>query len=280
MTRKTVSQEHPKKGAEEGPEKFNSPEEPHLSDKMMVFVETLRQKGLHSEAEEMLTFANAAAALEKTSRTDELTGLLNRRGFSEEWNRYLAVLGRERTKKDEKERVFIPSAFLALDLDGFKLVNNTVGHEAGDRFLQLVAEKVSPLLRKEDVLGRIGGDEFTVFLFGSTAEGAKEVASEIRGTIEGINAIMREEYKNYTVQVSASIGIAAINGEGQIGDDEYTTIEQHPTMEEIKRYADYASYVVKIIGDKGREWSLREAWEADKDRKIWDAFLKLEKKAE
>ena len=197
------------------------------------------------DAERVREFAQEAERVEKESRTDELTGLLNRRGFKEEWHRYTTFLKRERSKG-----VLIPSAFLAIDLDDFKMINDTVGHDAGDRFLELVAEKVGRVVRDTDVFGRLGGDEFSVFLVDAPAESSLSIARNIRTTIEDINGIMRGEYPEYRINASASIGIATINGEGQLGDDKYTTLEQHPTMDEVKRYADYVLYVEKKLGGK------------------------------
>lgn len=243
-------------------------ERPSLPEKMLEHAESLESRGLLEDAAKLRIFAEEVDRVERESRTDELTGLLNRRGFKEEWSRYTNLLKRERAKG-----VTISTALLAIDLDDFKNINDTVGHEAGDRFLRLVAEKVSAVTRDTDVVGRLGGDEFAVFLFDTTAEGSVVVARKIREDIEEINSIMRAEYPKYRANASASIGIATINGEGQLGDDAYTTIEQHPSLDEIKRYADYVLYVEKKLGGKRGEVTLRQAWEMDADRKLEEAFL-------
>ncbi|MFA5996510.1 MAG: GGDEF domain-containing protein [Candidatus Paceibacterota bacterium] len=241
---------------------------PEDAKKLRAYAEQARD-----DAERVREFAQEAERVEKESRTDELTGLLNRRGFKEEWHRYTTFLKRERSKG-----VLIPSAFLAIDLDDFKMINDTVGHDAGDRFLELVAEKVGRVVRDTDVFGRLGGDEFSVFLVDAPAESSLSIARNIRTTIEDINGIMRGEYPEYRINASASIGIATINGEGQLGDDKYTTLEQHPTMDEVKRYADYVLYVEKKLGGKKGELTLEQAWKMDPDRELEKAFLSEKKK--
>lgn len=266
-------------GPEEAVERRGkSPEQPFLSQQMAAFAETIQITALPetknplSPEELKAKFAEMVervAELEKKSRTDDLTGLLNRRGFQEEWDGYVSLLKRERSKN-----IYIPSAFLAIDLDGFKMVNDSTGHDGGDKFLQLAAQKMQDTLRKEDVLARIGGDEFVVFLFDTTADGAKKSAGKIRLAIEEVNGVMRQEYAQYRVNASASIGVVTIDGEGHIGDDKYTTLEQHPTVGEIRNYADYALYVAKDKGKAG-EFTLKEAWDADPERKLEAAYRNL-----
>jgi diguanylate cyclase (GGDEF)-like protein len=83
---------------------------------------------------------------------DPLTGLANRAGFQERLNQAIAALSRGRN----------PIALLALDLDKFKQVNDTLGHESGDQLLQQVAERLQPLVRETDTIARLGGDEFAI----------------------------------------------------------------------------------------------------------------------
>lgn len=83
---------------------------------------------------------------------DPLTGLANRAGFQERLAQALSGLGRGRS----------PIALLALDLDRFKQVNDTLGHDAGDQLLRQVAERLQPLVRDTDTIARLGGDEFAI----------------------------------------------------------------------------------------------------------------------
>ncbi len=92
--------------------------------------------------------------LEQISTTDELTGIMNRRGFEEEFRRILAHARRH----DEK------GVLVYVDLDGFKPINDTHGHAAGDEVLRQVARILTESIRGSDFVARIGGDEFCVLL--------------------------------------------------------------------------------------------------------------------
>ena len=125
---------------------------------------------------------------------DLLTGLPNRRLF----------LDRLEQEVKHAKRSNLSLAVLFLDLDGFKDVNDTLGHEAGDRVLQLVAERLTNCVREEDTVARLGGDEFTVILIGAEQQQDIEVVAQ---TI--IDAIaLPFDLEKKSVQISASIGIS------------------------------------------------------------------------
>jgi diguanylate cyclase (GGDEF)-like protein/PAS domain S-box-containing protein len=100
---------------------------------------------------------------------DDLTGLINRRRFQEDLERHLA----------ECRRYGMTGALLVLDLDGFKAVNDTHGHSAGDRVLRGVADALRSRLRGSDIVARLGGDEFAVLLPRGGAEGAERVCEAL-----------------------------------------------------------------------------------------------------
>ncbi|HYH20752.1 MAG TPA: GGDEF domain-containing protein [Azospirillum sp.] len=112
------------------------------------------------------------AYLESLTMTDELTGLLNRRGFYGHLRRELAAARRN------------PAAggvLVMIDLDGFKAINDTHGHLAGDFYLRQVARLLQALVRAEDVVARLGGDEFAVLLTNTdTATGTARTAQLAR----------------------------------------------------------------------------------------------------
>jgi diguanylate cyclase (GGDEF)-like protein len=114
---------------------------------------TEANRRLEEEIEEHWQFA---AEVFRQSVTDELTGLYNRRGFFKRAEQELAELR-------ERQRV---GMVLFLDLDGLKELNDTEGHDAGDALLVEAAELLRRLFRDQDVLARIGGDEFAVFVPG------------------------------------------------------------------------------------------------------------------
>lgn len=108
--------------------------------------------------------------LGRQARRDPLTGVLNRRGFDELASREWA-----RARRNGQ-----PIGVLAIDVDEFKLVNDRHGHHVGDIALQQIVDRIRTLLRPEDLLGRMGGDEFLALLPGSSVEQAMMVAERIR----------------------------------------------------------------------------------------------------
>ena len=104
------------------------------------------------------------AVLEHQARTDEVTGLLNRRGFEAAMESALA-----RTRRFGEKGVLV-----IVDLDGFKAVNDTHGHAAGDLVLSAVGSILSRHTRDTDAVARIGGDEFAIILTEATLDGARK----------------------------------------------------------------------------------------------------------
>ena len=163
---------------------------------------------------------------EKEALTDTLTGLPNRRSLLE----YLPnAMARAR-------RTGVPLGVLFLDLDGFKAVNDTFGHEIGDLLLQIVAEKLKTCLRETDAVFRLAGDEFTAVVEGQFGgnQDAEQLAQKL---IQLINEPVL--IGAATVQVGVSIGIAVFRR-----DDPRTATQ-------LLREADSRMYEAKQAG-KGR----------------------------
>ena len=177
---------------------------------------------LLQEVEQLLACADP-----REEQRDELTGLLARSAFE----RQLAMVC-------EAPMPGIASASLALhliDLDGFKGVNDSLGHAMGDRLLAIVARRLRALLRDGDIAARLGGDEFAVMQFG---EGQPESASTLAARI--VEVIGRPYVVDgHMIDIGASIGIA-------IGD-----CEPQSSGERLLRNADLAMYRAKE-GGKGR----------------------------
>jgi diguanylate cyclase (GGDEF)-like protein len=130
----------------------------------------------------------------RTASVDPLTGVANRRAFFEAGERLL-----QRTLAEGK-----PAAVLVLDLDLFKTINDTFGHQTGDRVLCAFCDTAAGTLRPNDLFGRMGGEEFACLLPGASAANALQVAERIRASFEGRRV-------NAGPQVSAStvsIGVA------------------------------------------------------------------------
>ena len=136
--------------------------------------------------------------LEDLARTDPLTGLANRRSFEEEAERLI----------DHVARYGSGAALLMLDLDGFKAVNDTLGHQAGDEVLFCVAERLRSRLRTSDIVARLGGDEFVILLPEATPSDASRIAGEL---LEQLTACGRR-WSEAELPISASMGVASFEG--------------------------------------------------------------------
>jgi len=136
----------------------------------------------------------AERKLQNLAVTDELTGLPNRRLLSDRLAQSLAIAKRERHIV----------AILYLDLDGFKLVNDTFGHTMGDVLLEQVAQRLRSRIRESDTLARIGGDEFTVLL---TRLRTREEAGQVGRALLDVLA-EKFDIDNHEIRIGASIGIS------------------------------------------------------------------------
>ncbi|MTW20377.1 GGDEF domain-containing protein [Allochromatium palmeri] len=137
---------------------------------------------------------------ERLARTDALTQLPNRRYFME---RLSQVVAQARTRSH-------PLSVLMMDLDHFKRVNDTFGHAAGDRVLIAFAELMRAEVRLSDLPGRLGGEEFGLYMFDVELEAALSVAERLRTHVN----LMRPLEANY--QPSVSIGVAALTPDEDI----------------------------------------------------------------
>lgn len=133
-------------------------------------------------------------SLHLLASTDGLTGIMNKRIFEEVSQRYF-----ETAQRDEKDL-----ALLMLDLDHFKKVNDTYGHQVGDMILIRFAETIKPLLRKSDIFARIGGEEFALLLFKTDIDGASSLAEKIHEKLKNISI----HYEGQDICITTSIGIS------------------------------------------------------------------------
>lgn len=183
---------------------------------------------IHSRAErinalyEELQTANAElqrlnAINELRATTDEMTGLFARRHFFDSAQNMLR----------EKRQ----GAVIMLDVDRFKIVNDTWGHAAGDEALQQVAKAIQEAVRVEDIVGRLGGEEFAVYLPGADTDIALAVAERIRRNVENIHFTPNGE----TVHpLSVSLGLVSDSGAD--------------TIDIVMKLADSALYRSKCAG--------------------------------
>lgn len=156
------------------------------------------------------------------SRRDYRTGLWNARAFKE-------ALAVEHVRAQRQKQSF---TLAFIDLDHFKSVNDTRGHEEGDRVLVKVAESLKGVLRRSDVLARLGGDEFVAILPGCDREAASHVGDKL-------NAAVREMSREHGWPVTASIGLL-VHPEARPDDD----------LKALLHHSDELMYRVK---EKGRD---------------------------
>ncbi len=145
--------------------------------------------------------ASSQAELERMAHHDELTGLPNRSLLADRMQQALARAKRNGTRL----------AVLFLDLDGFKQINDTQGHEVGDKVLQVVAQRLQAIVRQADTLARVGGDEFVLLavdLEDSAEAGARALASKCIDTVaEPVNT------QNVVCTLGVSIGVTLCGGD-------------------------------------------------------------------
>jgi diguanylate cyclase (GGDEF)-like protein len=139
-------------------------------------------------------------SIETQAELDPTTGLLNRQAFRE-----LVGVQLRRPRRG-------PSAVAIVDLDGFKAVNDSQGHPAGDEVLSLVATAIRANMRSQDLASRYGGDEFVVFLPDCPVESALRIMERIRVVVAGVTAASGST-------VTASVGLA-LSPDGTAGLDE------------------------------------------------------------
>nr|WP_170826955.1 GGDEF domain-containing protein [Magnetovibrio blakemorei] len=168
-----------------------------------------------------LELQDATKTAEQQARTDVLTGLNNRRAFFEYAN---AV--------DAQSRRYNHTYVIAMiDIDHFKLVNDTWGHECGDVTLVNMATSLERALRETDIIGRIGGEEFAIIMPETTLAEAASLAERLRELIEGLVI----KTSKGEIKVTASIGIAAFE-------------DPSFTVEKVIGYSDTALYRAKNAG--------------------------------
>ena len=182
--------------------------------------------------------------LEHIAHYDALTGIPNRVLLADRLQQALAHTKREGSIL----------AVCYLDLDGFKLVNDTMGHEAGDKVLIEVTQRIKDTIRGDDTVARLGGDEFAVLLLGLNA--ADECSASLNRLLEVISQPI--EIRNKQFEVSASIGVALYPGDDRDADT-------------LLRHADQAMYSAKQSG-KNRYY-LYDA-ENDQRARIHQEFLR------
>ena len=170
--------------------------------------------------------AAAAREIEHLAFYDPLTHLPNRRLMMDRLQQAFAT----------SARAGLQGALLCLDLDHFKTLNDTLGHDMGDVLLQQVAERLTRCVREGDTVARLGGDEFLVLLEDLGAQ-ATDAAEQAQTVGEKILAALNQPYQlaSHHVHSTTSVGAVLFRGQGQ-------------TVEDVVKHADLAMYAAKTAG--------------------------------
>ncbi|MCC6934692.1 MAG: GGDEF domain-containing protein [Candidatus Yanofskybacteria bacterium] len=168
--------------------------------------------------------------LKRLAYSDELTGVLNRRGFLHEAGAEFHLVSYGMTAVERRVGAQIPFAVVFCDLDDFKRINDTHGHAAGDLALTTVAAVFQQNLRQGDVIGRWGGEEFVVALIGAGAAYAERIAEKLRAALERAQVV----HAGVHIPLTGSFGVAAY--------------EHNGTLDKLIERADGAMYASKQAG--------------------------------
>lgn len=158
--------------------------------------------------------------IKNVSSTDLLTGLKTRRAFEEELEDFFIKL----------ERSPLPLSIIIADIDHFKMVNDTYGHQTGDRVISTFGKLISQGSRKSDLVARVGGEEFCIVLWNADTAGARLVAENLRTQFQTAQFDGIPKHKKFT----SSFGVAIL--------------KKGETSEELYRRADQALYHAKQNG--------------------------------
>jgi len=166
--------------------------------------------------------------LEFMARNDALTGLMNRHAFDDSFNDFLLL----------SQRNDDPLSLIFFDIDNFKTINDTLGHQAGDNVLIRISELLKTRLRRTDIIGRWGGEEFIIGLINTDSKNAEAIAETLRKAFEEDSRLIHLA----PFPVTASFGIA--------------TVHTGDTIETILTRADSAMYRAKELGKNRIETEL------------------------
>ncbi|WP_354699128.1 EAL domain-containing protein [Paraconexibacter sp. AEG42_29] len=177
---------------------------------------------------------------------DALTGLYNRRRFTEELDRCIA----------EAARYGEPGAVLFLDLDGFKFVNDSLGHAVGDDLIARVGSMFAAAVRSTDVLARVGGDEFALILTRSDEADAVRVAEKLLSSIRREGVVVSHDRHAH---VSVSIGITLFAADDDLTADELV-VEADIAMYDAKDAGKDRYCVYERTANRQAQITVRENW--------------------
>jgi len=182
-------------------------------------IESIRDISQRKHYEEQLRYL---------SLHDKLTGLYNRNYFEEEIRRI------------ENSR-FSPTGLLMCDVDGLKLVNDTLGHDAGDKLLISVARVIEKCFRADDIVARVGGDEFSIIMLRSSDAVVEAACQRVREAVDKYNS------NNPDIPISLSIGFAVRNAPSLSMHEVFQAADNNMYREKLHRRQSARSAIVKTL---------------------------------
>lgn len=180
----------------------------------------LHAKDITEQKRLQFSLQQAEQLLRNQANTDVLTGIANRRYFMQQAGKVLK----------HQQRTGTACSLLMLDIDHFKQLNDTHGHLAGDKALQLICDYIQSQLRDYDLFARYGGEEFVILLADIAAPEAVQVAERIQQQL----ALHPMCYRNKTIPLQLSVGVAQL--------------QPRQSLTELVQYADKALYQAKAAG--------------------------------
>jgi|AntRauTorcE11897_2_1112592.scaffolds.fasta_scaffold08890_2 diguanylate cyclase (GGDEF)-like protein len=172
-----------------------------------------RVRAEQTRAEDALRdLKKAHSELQKVATTDPLTGIANRRVF----------IDQAAVEMARSSRSGVPLSLVMMDIDRFKEINDSYGHQIGDEVLKEIASRAKDELRGSDLLGRYGGEEFVTLLPDTTKEQAGQLAERLRKIIEAKSF----GFDGVELKITASFGVAEFGGDGSTYEDMINIADQ------------------------------------------------------
>ena len=147
--------------------------------------------------------------------TDELTQILNRKGLIEILKPWAREVAYQLANPDRRKALIVRALSLVfVDVDHFKSVNDTYGHQAGDLALKTIAKILRENVREIDIVGRYGGEEMVIGLIGANLQDARKIAEHLRAKI----ADTPIKFRDQIIKITASFGVAALAADLNLDD--------------------------------------------------------------
>src|SRR3990167_4786331 len=165
---------------------------------------------ISKEEQRIITLEQEIARLREQLTTDELTKILNRKGLMELLKPWAREVGFQLSQPDRRKALVVRALSLVfVEVDHFKKVNDTFGHQAGDLALKSIAKVLKENVREIDIVGRYGVEEIVLGLIGANLQDSRKIAEHLRVKI----AERPIKYKDEIIKITASFGVSALSAD-------------------------------------------------------------------